>query len=140
MKEGASFMDKKSKIWIIRSIYLIGFLLDGLTAIDMMLAAFIPFAIAIPYTSTTPNFQFAMGWGAALMLGWTVLLLWGALKPIERRSVLLFTIIPVVLGLVITEILVDPVFMANLLIFQLSVIIPLFILAYILSLLVYKHS
>lgn len=133
-------MDIKIKLRFIKSVYLIGFLLDGLTGIDMILSTFMPSAVAIPYTSTASSFRFAMGWGAALMLGWTLLLLWGALKPIERRSVLLFTIIPVVLGLVITEILVDPVFMTNLLIFQFCVIIPLFVAAYILSLLVYRQS
>jgi len=133
-------MDIKIKLRFIKSVYLIGFLLDGLTGIDMILSTFMPSAVAIPYTSTASSFRFAMGWGAALMLGWTLLLLWGALKPIERRSVLLFTIIPVVLGLVITEILVDPVFMTNLLIFQFCVIIPLFVAAYIISLLVYRQS
>jgi len=133
-------MDIKIKLRFIKSVYLIGFLLDGLTGIDMIVSTFMPSAVAIPYTSTASSFRFAMGWGAALMIGWTLLLLWGALKPIERRSVLLFTIIPVVLGLVITEILVDPVFMTNLLIFQFCVIIPLFVAAYILSLLVYRQS
>jgi len=121
-------------------VYLIGSLLDGLTGLDMILSTFMPTAVAIPYTSTTPSFQFAMGWGAALMFGWTVLLLWGALKPIERRSVLLFTIVPVVSGLIITELLIDPIFMANLLIFQFIIIIPLFIAGYILSLLINTNS
>ncbi len=121
-------------------MYLIGSLLDGLTGLDMILSTFMPTAVAIPYTSTTPSFQFAMGWGAALMFGWTVLLLWGALKPIERRSVLLFTIVPVVSGLIITELLIDPIFMANLLIFQFIIIIPLFIAGYILSLLINTNS
>ena len=133
-------MDIKIKLRFIKSVYLIGFLLDGLTSIDMILSTFMPSAVAIPYSSTASSFRFAMGWGAALMFGWTLILLWGALKPIERRSVLLFTIIPVVLGLIITEILVDPLFMTNLLIFQFSVIIPLFAAAYILSLLVYRQS
>ena len=106
----------------------------------MILSTFRPTAITIPYANTTPSFQFAMGWGAALMLGWTTLLLWGAFKPVERRSVLLFTIMPVVLGLIFTELLVDLVFLFNLLIFQLSVIIPMLLLGYILSVLVYKQS
>ncbi len=32
----------------------------------------------------------------ALMLGWTTLLFWAALKPIERADVLLITLVPVV--------------------------------------------
>ncbi len=34
----------------------------------------------------------------ALEVGWAALLLWVALKPIERRSILLFTTIPILLG------------------------------------------
>jgi len=133
-------MDLKYKILLIKIVYLIGFILDGLTAIDMILSTFMPTAIAIPYASMTPSFQFAMGWGASLMLGWTVLLLWGLIKPVERRVILLFTIIPVVLGLAITELLINPSFFMSMLIFQFCFIIPLFITGYILSMLVDKND
>ena len=33
--------------------------------------------------------------GFILMIGWTILMCWGILKPIERRSILLITAIPV---------------------------------------------
>jgi len=39
-----------------------------------------------------------------LMLGWTALLLWADRKPLERKGVLLITLLPVVLGLVVNEI------------------------------------
>jgi hypothetical protein len=51
-----------------------------------------------------PEYRFAMGMGASLMLGWTVLLLWAARRPIERRGVLLLTVVPVILGLVVNEV------------------------------------
>jgi hypothetical protein len=41
--------------------------------------------------------------GAALMLGWTVLLLWADRKPLERRGILPITVLPVVAGLMINE-------------------------------------
>ena len=44
-----------------------------------------------------------MGMGAPLMLGWTVLLLWADRKPMERKDILLITLL-VVLGEVATEI------------------------------------
>jgi hypothetical protein len=39
------------------------------------------------------------------MLGWTVLLFWVVLKPLERKGVLLLTLVPVMCGIVISGIL-----------------------------------
>ncbi len=39
------------------------------------------------------------------MLGWTVLLLWADRKPVERKGVLLITVLPVIAGLVLNEVL-----------------------------------
>jgi hypothetical protein len=46
------------------------------------------------------EYRYAMGIGASLMAGWTVLLIWGSLKPIERRDLLIITVFPVVTGIV----------------------------------------
>ena len=43
------------------------------------------------YTGTGTDYQLAMYTGAMFMAGWTVLLAWGAIKPVERRSLLLIT-------------------------------------------------
>lgn len=51
----------------------------------------------------SPGFVYGMRFGAPLMFGWTVLLLWGAAAPVERRGLLLITIVPVVAGLVIVD-------------------------------------
>ena len=48
------------------------------------------------------SFWFAMNYGAALMLGWTVLLVWAALRPMERRFVAPMTAL-VVAGLALAE-------------------------------------
>jgi hypothetical protein len=45
------------------------------------------------------DYRYAMAFGAALMAGWTVLLLWADRKPVERRGVLLITVFPVIAGL-----------------------------------------
>ena len=42
----------------------------------------------------------------ALMLGWTVLLFWAQLKPIERADILLITLFPVVALLALAAVLV----------------------------------
>jgi predicted CoA-binding protein len=44
------------------------------------------------------EYRYAMRLGASLMLGWTVLLLWADRKPLERRGVLLITVL-VIAGL-----------------------------------------
>jgi hypothetical protein len=46
------------------------------------------------------EYRYAMFVGAALMFGWTVLLLWADRKPIERRGVLPLTVFAVMTGLV----------------------------------------
>jgi len=50
------------------------------------------------------SYRFAMGYGASLMLGWTVLLLWAFQRPVERRFVAALTVI-VIYGLVLTEVI-----------------------------------
>ncbi len=42
----------------------------------------------------------------ALMLGWTVLLFWAVLRPIERSDILLITLVPVVTLLAVAAVLV----------------------------------
>ena len=49
------------------------------------------------------SYRFAMGYGAALMLGWTGLLIWAYQRPIERRMIAALTIL-VIGGFVVTEI------------------------------------
>ena len=47
-------------------------------------------------------YGFAMGYGAALMLGWTALLAWAWRRPLERRFVAALTVL-VIWGFVFTE-------------------------------------
>jgi hypothetical protein len=46
------------------------------------------------------EFRYPMGLAASLMFGWTLLLIWGYRRPVERMGVLLLTIFPVITGLV----------------------------------------
>ena len=43
------------------------------------------------HTGTSQDYQLAMYVAAMFMLGWAVLLAWGALKPAERKELLLIT-------------------------------------------------
>ncbi|MEW6404010.1 MAG: hypothetical protein AB1649_19620 [Chloroflexota bacterium] len=67
--------------------------LPGLFALMNRPAAFQPAA----------DYRYAMGMGAPLMFGWTVLLLWADRKPLERKTILPITLL-VIFGEVITQI------------------------------------
>ena len=51
------------------------------------------------------EYRFAMAYGAALMAGWTVLLLWADRRPVERRGILLITAFPVVVCLNLSKVM-----------------------------------
>ena len=55
------------------------------------------------FRDVSGTFRFAMGYGASLMLGWTVLLLWAYRRPLERRFVAALTAL-VIYGLILTEV------------------------------------
>lgn len=57
------------------------------------------------FDGLTGPYWFAMGYAAALMLGWTLLLVWAYRSPMERRIVADLTIV-VIAGLVCTEVMV----------------------------------
>ncbi|MCK4516012.1 MAG: hypothetical protein KAU31_12185 [Spirochaetaceae bacterium] len=84
----------------VRAVYIIGAVIDGLTIIPMLLPKVGMVLFRVPDLDPGPEYFYAIGTAAALMAGWTVLLAWGAVRPVERRAVLLFTIAPVVIGLI----------------------------------------
>ena len=84
----------KSAIRWLKASYIAGAVADGLTGV----------LILIPSRMGEAGFRYAMGLAAALMFGWTVLLLWGNIKPLERKGILLITIFPVITGLLATGI------------------------------------
>ena len=129
-------MHKKT---IVTVIFWYGALLDGLMGILMIISMFSQ-TIIIPYFSSEMNFQFAMGGGASLMLGWTVLLFWAGFKPIERREIMIITSIPVVLGFIIGELLIDPMELFVIWMYQIIGCIVPCIFGYILALKVKKNE
>ena len=102
-------LDKiKLKMNVIKIAYIVGIILDGLMGIDMLLYTFLGKSIYlqnqnIPISSS--NTQPIMMLGTALMIGWTILLLWGLQKPIERKGTLIITAFPVVFLYLIYDIL-----------------------------------
>ena len=87
----------------LRAAFLAGAVTDALALVPMLMPPVA--AMMWGFDQPTGGYYFAMGYGASLMLGWTVLLLWAYQRPIERRGVALLTLV-VIAGLVLTEIVV----------------------------------
>jgi Na+/pantothenate symporter len=85
------------------------------------------------FSDFTGIYYFAMGYGASLMLAWTILLYWAYRKPMERRYVALLTSL-ILACFVVTEI----VAISNNYI-QLSKVVPSFVLQAIL-LIIFNYS
>jgi hypothetical protein len=78
-----------SRIRWLKASFLAGAVADALTGV----------LILIPSRMGETEFRYPMGLAAALMFGWTFLLLWGWRKPVERMGILPLTICPVIVGL-----------------------------------------
>jgi hypothetical protein len=86
---------------LLRIAFLIAAIADAVALLPML---FPPLANLLwGFRDASGSYRFAMGYGASLMLGWTVLLLWAYRRPLERRFVGALTAL-VVIGLVVTEV------------------------------------
>ena len=97
----------KTKMNIITIAYIVGIILDGLMGFDMFLYTFLGTSISlqsqnIPISNSST--QPVMMLGTSLMIGWTILLLWGLQKPIERKGTLIITAFPVVFLYIVYDI------------------------------------
>ncbi|MBD3341495.1 MAG: hypothetical protein GF353_20495 [Candidatus Lokiarchaeota archaeon] len=96
-----------NRVILIRIAYWWGIIGDALLAIEMFFSAFMgsqsPF-IGLGLTLMGGSkYQYAMCLAATFMLGWTLLLIWGERKPIERRATILLTL-PIIVGIQISTI------------------------------------
>lgn len=98
-------MINKKISFLIRLPYWLGIIVDALWAV----ALFFPplYGILIGNSNFNPDLQYrlTMSVGGILMVGWTLLLIWGVQNPIERRFVILLTAFPVVFGLFIVSLI-----------------------------------
>lgn len=115
------------RLLFIRFAYWYGAILDLLVSIDMLLSIIFEFSVSISNVSTEISYKYQTGMGAFLMLGWTILLLWADRKPIERRFILLLTIIPVIIGILVLNILYTNLW------FMSIITLIIFIIAYTLA-------
>ena len=89
------------RIKFLKITLLLGAITDGVAVIPMTFPQIA--CIFWGFSNFTGIYHFAMGYGASLMAGWTLLLIWASKKPLERRFVAFLTIV-VIVGLVTTEV------------------------------------
>ncbi len=87
---------------ILRTAFVVGAVTDALAIAPMIVPGFAK--LLWGFEDRSGAYQFAMGYGASLMLGWTVLLAWAYQSPLERRFVAALTVL-VIYGLVLTEVI-----------------------------------
>lgn len=90
---------------LLRISYWVGAITDGFAALAMIFPELGKRMFGLTDSTPGSNYTLAMGMGAALMLGWTVLLLWADREPLLRKGILLITVFPVIFGIVIAEIM-----------------------------------
>jgi len=99
--------------------YMLGSITDSVV---FMMMIFPQFASAFwGIEGFTEQYYFAMGLGAPVMLGWSLLLLWAYKKPVERRTIAPLTILAII-GIAITSII-----MVNRGLFTVTGMLPSFI-------------
>jgi len=85
---------------MLRISFLIGAITDGLAIIPMVFPRIGSALFGGDIAKLGAEYRYAMGIGASLMAGWTSLLFWGAINPIERRDILILTLFPVIAGII----------------------------------------
>ena len=86
--------------------YWLGIVADAVATLLLFSPAFANQVLQPKPFEITPMYLYVTRVAGALMLGWTVLLLWAQRKPIERADVLLITLFPVVSLLAVAAVLV----------------------------------
>lgn len=118
-------MNKKI-LWL-RISYWVGAIVDGLAALQMLFPKLYTLTSDTGFTPSA-EFGYAMRSGAPLMVGWTVLLIWADRRPVERKGVLLITVIPVVIGMALNQITAIPIGISSV-----GATIPIWILQVVLT-------
>jgi hypothetical protein len=86
---------------LLRIAFLAGAIIDAGALLPMLIPRLAGWVWG--FRDVSASYRFAMGYGASLMFGWTVLLLWAYRRPLERRFVAALTAL-VVVGLILAEV------------------------------------
>ncbi len=129
-------MSRPITLRFIQACYLVGVVADLAATVPLLSPRVAAAIFGLPGSEVgSASFLYCSRVAASLMAGWTLLLLWGFLRPVERRGVLLLTIAPVLAGLISSSIAVvgsgavEARFMIPLWVFY-SVVTPAYVVAY----------
>jgi hypothetical protein len=95
-------MTREEKISWLRRSYWVGAVADALTLVPMLSRKAGGAMFGIEDFDPPVEYRYAMGLGASLMAGWTLLLVWADRKPVERKGVLPLTVFPVIFGIALS--------------------------------------
>ncbi len=95
-----------NKIKLLKILFYIGAIVDFIATIPLLFPKIAQSGFGLEPFQVSQDYMYTSRMAAALMLGWGVLLIWGSIKPIERKGLLLITLFPVVSGMIISSILV----------------------------------
>jgi hypothetical protein len=131
-------VSKETATLLIQIAFLVGAITDGLAIIPMLSSRVGVALFGGGSSLNSAKHRYGMGIAASLMAGWTLLLLWGAADPIERRDILLLTVFPVITGIIIATVLAvrNRILLFSRMIplcIHLGIVCLLYILSYILS-------
>jgi hypothetical protein len=94
---------KNDEVRWLRVSYWVGAVVDFVAGLMMLIPILFQLMNQPVNFHPSNDFRYAMGMGAPLMFGWTVLLLWADRQPLERKDILPITFV-VVIGEIITQI------------------------------------
>lgn len=114
----------KNVLWL-RLSYWSGAVIDALAALLLTFPGLNAWFLGFGEIDMNAQFRSSNAPAAALMWGWTLLLIWGAQKPVERKGVLGLTIFPVLLLMIGSRFQEVLVYQASL-----SSHLPLFVLQF----------
>jgi hypothetical protein len=117
---------KKKENWL-RLTFWIGAFVDAAAALMLTFPAINTLMTGLPPAADSPVFRNTNATAAALMWGWTVLLIWASYQPVQRKNVMTITLVPVLSWLIGERIIglvtqtVDPLRNFPLLILQFAI-------------------
>ena len=93
--------NKKPEI-LLKIAFILGAIIDAIALLPMLIPSISK--LMWGFENTQGDYYFAMCMGASLMTGWTILLVWASIRPLERRIIALFTVF-VIWGIVAAEVI-----------------------------------
>jgi len=88
---------EKAKVFV-RIVCWVGAIGDFLMFVEMVVVRCFGRSITLPYRDMNEEQMYFVGSAASLMIAWAALLVWAQCKPFERKEVLLFTGILILVG------------------------------------------